>query len=258
METCVENVPSSRPIVSRFREGRKWLRSKWSDMAAKWVSRTPCIVYVQVDALHASVDPCDGSIDRVRGILEAYTPMVETAGSGALYLDFSASEQLDSHLETTLLRLQMEVLGHTGLRVCIGAGRTRIMALLAARAALPRGVRIVNADSEATVLASMAVTNLHGIGGIEARALVARGISTIGELRSLPKPVLIAAFGEALGAQLWFSARGRNVPPARRSWTSRHTSIIESARRTMASIARGDRRKTTAFTELAGGTPSPG
>jgi len=258
MDTCVENVPSCRAIVSRFREGRKRLRSKSSDMAAKWVKRRPCIVYVQVDAFYASLDPCDGSMDRMRGILEAYTPTVETAGSGAFYLDFSASEQHDSHLETTLLRLQMEVLGHTGLRVRIGAGRTRIMALLAARAAQPRGVRIVNADSETTVLAMMAITNLDRIGDIDARALMERGISTIGELRSLPKPVLVAAFGKALGVQLWFSARGQNVPPTRRGWASRHTSIIERARRAMASIARGDRRKTTGFAELAGGTPSPG
>ncbi len=258
MDTCVENVSLCRTITSRFGQKQTWLRSKRSDMAARWASRRPCIVYVQIDALYASVDPCDGSIDRVRGILETYTPMVETAASGALYLDFSASEQLDFHLETMLLRLQMEVLGHTGLRVRIGAGRTRIMALLAARAAQPRGLRIVNAHSEAIVLGTMAVTNLHGIGDIDAWALVERGISTIGELRSLPKPVLVAAFGEALGVRLWFSARGRNVPPARRSWTSRHTLIIESPRRALASIARTGRRKTAAFSELAGGTPSLG
>jgi len=42
------------------------------------------------------------------------------------------------------------------------------------------------------------------------RALASRGISTVGQLGRIPKPVLINVFGEATGRELWAMARGRD------------------------------------------------
>jgi DNA polymerase IV len=52
------------------------------------------------------------------------------------------------------------------------------------------------------------VEKLHGIGHIHAEALAERGVSTVAQLRVIPKPVLRAAFGEAIGQQIWERARG--------------------------------------------------
>ena len=82
------------------------------------------------------------------------------------------------------------------------------MASIASRLERPRGFRIVAPGTEEAFLAPLPVEKLHGIGHIHAGALAERGVSTIGQLRLIPKPVLMAAFGEAIGQQIWERARG--------------------------------------------------
>ncbi|MGB7728041.1 MAG: DNA polymerase IV [Candidatus Acidiferrum sp.] len=146
--------------------------------------------------------------ERVRGILETYTPAVETAALDDFYLDFAGTERLYPDFEATLRRLQAEILGRTGLSVSVGAGRTKVIASIASRLQRPRGFHVVAPGTEEAFLAPLAVEKLHGIGHIHAEALAERGVSTIAQLRLIPKPVLQAAFGEAIGQQIWERARG--------------------------------------------------
>jgi len=146
--------------------------------------------------------------ERVRRILETYTPTVETAALDDFYLDFAGTDRLYPDFEATLRRLQAEILGRTGLSVSVGAGRTKVVASIASRLERPRGLRIVPAGTEETFLAPLPVEKLHGIGHTHAGALAQRGVTTVGQLRMIPKPVLVAAFGEAIGEQIWERARG--------------------------------------------------
>jgi len=146
--------------------------------------------------------------ERVRGILETYTPAVETAALDDFYLDFAGTERLYPDFEATLRRLQAEILGRTGLSVSVGAGRTKVVASIASRLERPRGFRIVAPGTEEDFLAPLPVEKLHGVGHIHAGTLAERGVSTIGQLRQIPKPVLVATFGEAIGQQIWERARG--------------------------------------------------
>ncbi len=146
--------------------------------------------------------------ERVRGILETYTPAVETAALDDFYLDFAGTERLYPDFEATLRRLQAEILGRTGLSVSVGAGATKVVASTASRLQRPRGFRIVAPGMEEAFLAPLAVENLHGIGLVHAEALAERGVSSIVQLRLIPKPVLQATFGEAIGQQIWERARG--------------------------------------------------
>lgn len=146
--------------------------------------------------------------ERVRSILETYTPAVETAALDDFYLDFAGTERLYPDFEATLRRLQAEVLGRTGLSVSVGAGRTKVVASIASRLQRPHGFRVVTPGTEEGFLAPLTVDKLHGIGHIHAEALAERGVSTIAQLRLIPKPVLQAAFGEAIGQQIWERARG--------------------------------------------------
>src|SRR5215472_7249510 len=146
--------------------------------------------------------------ERVRRILETYTPAVETAALDDFYLDFAGTERLYPDFEATLRRLQTEILGRTGLSVSIGAARTKVVAAIASGLERPRGFRIVPPGTEEAFLAPLPVEKLHGIGHTHAGALTERGVMTIGQLRMIPKPVLVAAFGEAIGEQIWERARG--------------------------------------------------
>ena len=167
--------------------------------------------------------------ERVRRILETYTPVVETAALDDFYLDFAGTERLYPDYEATLRRLQAEILGRTGLSVSVGAARTKVVASIASRLERPRGFRIVEPGMEENFLAPLPVDKLHGIGHTHAGALAERGISTIGQLRMVPKPVLVAAFGDVIGQQIWERARGLDgrevMLPSTPKSVSRETTI---------------------------------
>src|SRR2546427_4285964 len=146
--------------------------------------------------------------ERVRRILETYTPAVETAALDDFYLDFAGTERLYPDYEATLRRLQAATFCRTGLGVSIGAARTKVVASIASRLERPRGFRMVAPGEEENFLTPLPVEKLHGIGPVHAGALAERGIATIGQLRQVPKPALQAAFGEAIGLQIWERARG--------------------------------------------------
>jgi DNA polymerase IV len=146
--------------------------------------------------------------ERVRGILETYTPAVETAALDDFYLDFAGTERLYPDYRGTLVRLQMEIFKKTGLSASLGAARTRVVASIASRLDRPGGLCVVAPDEEEAFLTPLPVEKLRGISHAHAGTLAERGITTIGQLRRVPKAALQAAFGEATGLQIWERARG--------------------------------------------------
>src|SRR5882672_5265605 len=134
--------------------------------------------------------------ERVRRILETYTPAVETAALDDFYLDFAGTERLYPDFRGTLLRLQMEIFQQTGLSVSVGAARTKVVAAIASRLERPRGFRLIAPGTEQEFLAPLPVEKLHGVGHVHASMLAERGVTTIAELSRVPRPALEAAFGE--------------------------------------------------------------
>src|SRR5260221_8631721 len=116
------------------------------------------------------------------------------------------------YFEAALRRLQAEILGRTGLSVSVGAARTKVVASIASRLERPRGFRIVPAGTEEGFLSPLPGEKLHGIGHTHAGALAERGVTTIGQLRMIPKPVLIAAFRDGIWEPIWGRLRGFERP----------------------------------------------
>ncbi len=167
--------------------------------------------------------------ERVRRILETYTPAVETAALDDFYLDFAGTERLYPDFRGTLLRLQMDVFQQTGLSVSLGAARTKVVAAIASRLERPRGFKLIAPGTEQEFLAPLPVEKLHGIGHVHASMLAERGVTTIAELSRVPRPALEAAFGEVIGGQIWERARGLDgrevMLPATPKSISRETTI---------------------------------
>src|SRR5437867_142319 len=167
--------------------------------------------------------------ERVRRILETYTPAVETAALDDFYLDFAGTGRLYPDYEATLRRLQAEIRARTGLNVSIGAARTKVVASIASRLQRPRGFRMIAPGEEEAFLTPLPAEKLHGIGHVHAGALAERGIATIGQLRQVPKPALQAAFGEVIGLQIWERAHGLDgrevLLPSTPKSVSRETTI---------------------------------
>ena len=142
-----------------------------------------------------------------------FTPAVESAALDDFYLDFAGSEALYPDIAAMLRRMQMELFARTGLSVSLGAARTKVLASMASLVSRPesrRGIRIVLAHEEEPFMTSLPVEKLPGVGDVQAATMKDSGVSTVGQLRMVPKPVLKAAFGEASGEQIWQHARGRD------------------------------------------------
>jgi|HubBroStandDraft_3_1064219.scaffolds.fasta_scaffold56007_1 DNA polymerase-4 len=167
--------------------------------------------------------------ERVRRILETYTPAVETAALDDFYLDFAGTERLYRNYEAALRRVQSDVLEETGLSVSVGAARTKVVASIASRLERPRGFRMIAPGTEEDFLTPLPVEKLYGIGHVHAGMLAERGIATIGELRLVPRAALEAAFGEVIGGQIWERARGLDgrevMLPSTPKSVSRETTI---------------------------------
>ena len=167
--------------------------------------------------------------EKVRQILETYTPAVEAGSRDNFYLDFGKTHLIDQDFRCTLLRLQMDVLDQTGLSISLGAAGTKVVAEIASQIDGPRGFRIVPPIAEAEFIAPLPIERLPGLGTPHESLLAASGFRTIAALRRVPRQALIAAFGEALGERIWNAARGRDfsekLPVAPRSSISRETTI---------------------------------
>jgi len=167
--------------------------------------------------------------EKVRQILQTYTPAVETGSRDDFYLDFGKTNLIDRDFRGTLLRLQRDVFEQTGLSISLGAAGTRVVAEIASQIDGPRGFRIVPPIAEAEFIAPLPIERLPGLGTQYASLLAASGAQTIAALRRVPRPALMAGFGERLGERIWNAARGRDFSDkllaAQRSSISRETTI---------------------------------
>jgi DNA polymerase-4 len=167
--------------------------------------------------------------ERLRRILERYTPAVETAALDDFYLDFAGTERFYADYEAALRQVQAEVLEQTGLSASLGAARTKVVASIASQLERPSGFRMIAPGTEEDFLTPLPVGKLQGVGHVDAGKLRDRGIATIGELRQIPRAALVAGFGEVLGGQIWQRARGLDgcevMMPSTPETVSRETTI---------------------------------
>jgi nucleotidyltransferase/DNA polymerase involved in DNA repair len=135
----------------------------------------------------------------------------EGGGFEDVYLTFAGSDGQNPEFEEMLRWLRANIACGRGASVSMGIGGSRVVAAIAARVAPAGGECIVVPGTEESFLAPRSVQKLRGLVQIETRALAERGITTMGQLRQIPKPVLISAFGETPGEALWDAARGRDA-----------------------------------------------
>jgi DNA polymerase-4 len=156
---------------------------------------------------HAQVYRCFA--ERIFDLCRTIAPAVETFLDEA-YCDLSGTERLQGDAVAVALRLKRDVLDHTGLTVTCGIGPNRMLAKLAGKTHRPDGLTAVTTAEADAFLRDRPVGQLAGVGHAHARTLRSMNIRTIGDLRSLPAPVLEGLFG-APGRLLFERCRGRDT-----------------------------------------------
>jgi len=145
--------------------------------------------------------------DRVAGVMERYSPIVEMASIDEAYLDLTGTERINGYAVGAADRLLREITSTTGLPCSGGLGGTRLVAKVASEQAKPRGFVWVPHGSEAAFFAPLPVRRIPGIGKATEAALKTAGIDTVAQLQTMPLERLEEIFGK-WGTALYRKARG--------------------------------------------------
>ena len=148
--------------------------------------------------------------DKVRKILERFTPLVQMVSIDEAYLDLTGTERLHGVAWEAAARIQSTVHNETKLPCSIGVGQSYLIAKVASETAKPRGLLWVPAGAEQAFLAPLPVRRIPGIGPVTEKVLYAMGARTVGELAALPEDQLREAFG-TWGKGLYLKARGQDT-----------------------------------------------
>jgi len=138
---------------------------------------------------------------RLEKICERFTPDTETYSIDEIFLDVTGSHHLFGGPEELARTIKKTVKDELGINCTIGIGPNILIAKLASDLAKPDGLRWVHKETVPSVLQSLPVKKLWGIGAHTEKKLKAMGIKSCGELGAAPLSLLTKKFG-VLGGRL--------------------------------------------------------
>lgn len=149
---------------------------------------------------------------QVMAIFASFTPLVEPISLDEAFLDVTASRAAFGEGDAIARRIKQRVLAEAGLVVSVGVATNKLCAKVASDLRKPDGLVVVAPGEEAAFLAPLPVSRLWGVGPRAQQALREYGVTTIGQLASLPDGALRRRFGSH-GAELALRARGIDPSP---------------------------------------------
>jgi DNA polymerase-4 len=157
---------------------------------------------------------------RIMAVLTEVTPLVEPLSLDEAFCDVTGVLHAYPDVKDLGTELRRRIRIGEGLECAVGVGPSKFVAKLASKRAKPRigrpgsgpepgvGVLVVGADEQRAFLDDLGVQEIWGVGPATLRRLTEIGVTTIGELATIPRTVLERRFGRASGAQLHALARG--------------------------------------------------
>jgi DNA polymerase IV len=134
--------------------------------------------------------------EKIYGIFQEFTPVIEMVSIDEAYLDMTGSERLHGAMLQAADRLIRTVQKRTGLNCSVGASTSHLVSKIASDQAKPHGLLYVFPGREASFLAPLPVRRMPGIGKVTEPELRRLGIATIGDLQRYGRERLAAKFGK--------------------------------------------------------------
>ena len=170
---------------------------------AEALRRCPEVVFVR--PRHAEYSAVSRRVwDAVREVVAT----VERTGLDEGYLDVGEVARDFREARGIAGAVQAAVRGATGLTCSLGVSTTKVVAKVASDRRKPGGIVLVPPGREAAFLAPFPVRTLPGVGPRAEERLRAYGVTTIGELATLPDDRLAAILTGSVGVLLRDRARG--------------------------------------------------
>jgi DNA polymerase-4 len=138
------------------------------------------------------------------------TPLVEGISIDEAFLDVGGLRRIAGAPFEIAVRLRQRVRDEVGLPISVGIATTKFLAKVASAVSKPDGLLLVPAGGELAFLHPLPVERLWGVGAVTARKLHDRGITTVGDLASLPEPALVSMLGPGSAHHLHALAHNRD------------------------------------------------
>lgn len=155
--------------------------------------------------------------ERVREVARSYSPAVQVASIDEMYIDFRGCERMhalpsdpdgDTTIYDAICRMTREIFEDIGLPSSAGIATSKVVSKVASGLAKPRGVLMVPAGSERSMLGPLPVRRFPGIGPVAESKLLGAGIKTLAQLDGAPDAALRSVFG-AWGPRIRRGVRGQ-------------------------------------------------
>jgi DNA polymerase-4 len=124
-----------------------------------------------------------------------FSPDIEIYSIDEVFLDITRAHHLFGGPVELAQGIKAAVRTELGLTCTVGLGPNILVAKLASDLAKPDGLRWIDGPAVASVLETLPVKKLWGIGSHTEKKLRAMGITTCGELGRAPLPLLVERFG---------------------------------------------------------------
>ncbi len=145
---------------------------------------------------------------QVMAIFDDMTPIVERLGIDEAFLDVAGARGVIGSPADVGALIRSRVRAETGLACSVGAAATKFVAKLASGRAKPDGLLVIPKAETLAFLHPLTVGALWGVGAVTEKALLGRGLHTIGDIAGTPVGVLRRIVGEAGAAKLHDLANG--------------------------------------------------
>ena len=130
-------------------------------------------------------------------LFERFTPIVEPVSIDEAYLDITGSLALHGSPESIARQLKDLIIQQTGLTASVGVAANKFLAKLASDMHKPDGLVIIRPQDVETILPSLPVGRIWGIGKRTEESLASAGIKTIADLRRMPPDFLRSRLGSS-------------------------------------------------------------
>lgn len=143
----------------------------------------------------------------IRAVVGRYSPLVEPAGTDALFVDYSGCHRLFGPAVDFAARIQKEIREQVAIGVSVGLAADKAVSVVACRAAKMGMLESVAAGEEQRFLSGCPIRWLPGIDARLDDYFTELGIRTIGELAQVPAEIMEHLLGSD-GKTLALRARG--------------------------------------------------
>jgi DNA polymerase-4 len=149
-------------------------------------------------------------------LFEDTTPSVEGLSIDEAFLDVRGMERIAGTPWEIAVRLRRTARERLGLPLTVGIACTKHLAKIASAVAKPDGLLLVSPGDELAFLDPLPIERIWGIGPATAARLHRIGVTTAGELASVPEADLETVLGTAAARHLHALANNHDPRPVRR------------------------------------------